>query len=66
LERTTKLETYTLGEIQNQMNESRLRWTGYVERMDKYRIPKRFTGNEGKRKKTQGQTMHMMDIPREM
>jgi hypothetical protein len=48
-------------EIQNQIEESRLRWFGHVERLDEHRIPKMITGNEDEWK---GQTTYRMDSSR--
>jgi hypothetical protein len=48
-------------EIQNQIEESRLRQFGHVERMDEHRIPKKIIGNEDEWK---GQTTYRMDCSR--
>jgi hypothetical protein len=45
-------------EIQNQIDESRLRWSGHVKSVDEYRMPKKIIGTEDEWKKTQRQTMH--------
>jgi hypothetical protein len=48
-------------EIQNQIEESRLKWFGHVKRMDEHRISKKIIGNEDEWK---GQTTYRMDSSR--
>jgi hypothetical protein len=41
-------------EIQNQIKESKLRWSGHVKRMDKHRIPKRLPQIKTSEKRPRG------------